>query len=164
MKIELKNIKYAAFASEETHCFEATVYIDGKKSFGVSNDGHGGCDSYYPVKGGVDHPHNRLAEVDAILGLEEIPVSWDKDITINNSLEIVVGDLMNEWLQEKEIKRILKRVCYTKKGAKKGEIYQLSAKFKPTAQTFDQLKKVAWWTPDCVLLNELPLAEVKQYL
>src|SRR3546814_21105562 len=27
MKIELKNVKYAAFASAETNCFQATVYI-----------------------------------------------------------------------------------------------------------------------------------------
>jgi len=164
MKIELKNIKYAAFASEETHCFEATVYIDGKKSFGVSNDGHGGCDSYYPVKGGVDHPHNRLAEVDAILGLEEIPVSWDKDITINNSLEIVVGDLMNDYLQEKEIKRLLKRICYVKPDCKKGEYYRAPASRKPTAKNIELIKQAPWWNPANVLLNELPLAEVKQYL
>ena len=29
MKIELKNVQYAAFASEETNCFEATIYVDG---------------------------------------------------------------------------------------------------------------------------------------
>ena len=31
MKIKIKNIKYAAFQSQETHCFEATVYVDGRK-------------------------------------------------------------------------------------------------------------------------------------
>jgi hypothetical protein len=42
MKIELKNVKYAAFASQETSCFEATVYIDGKRAGKVRNEGHGG--------------------------------------------------------------------------------------------------------------------------
>ena len=46
MKIELKNIKYAAFASEETSCYEATLWVDGKKIGTVSNDGHGGCDNF----------------------------------------------------------------------------------------------------------------------
>ncbi len=45
-KIILKNLKYAAFASEETSCFSATVYVDGKRLCTARNDGHGGCDSY----------------------------------------------------------------------------------------------------------------------
>ena len=31
MKIEIKHVKYSQFASRETNCFEATVYIDGKR-------------------------------------------------------------------------------------------------------------------------------------
>lgn len=50
----LKNLKYAAFASEETHCFEATVYVDGKRFCIASNEGHGGPDRYdaLPPKSG----------------------------------------------------------------------------------------------------------------
>ena len=164
MKIELKNIKHAAFASQETHCFEATVYIDGVKSFGVSNDGHGGCDNYYSVKGGVDHPHNRVAEVDAILGLEKISVEWSKTVTINNSLEIVIGGLVNDWLQAKEIKNVLKRICYVKPDCKRGEIYRVPAKFKPTADRIAQLKTANWWKPEFVVLNELPIEKAAEYL
>jgi len=29
MKIELKNIKHSEFASQETNCYQATIYIDG---------------------------------------------------------------------------------------------------------------------------------------
>ena len=46
MKITVKNVKVAEFASEETLCFEATVYIDGVRAFTAHNDGHGGCDMY----------------------------------------------------------------------------------------------------------------------
>ena len=46
MKVELKNIKYAAFASQETHCFEATLYVDGRRRGTVSNEGHGGSNYY----------------------------------------------------------------------------------------------------------------------
>ena len=42
MKIDLKNLKFAEFASQETNCFSATVYIDGVKATTISNDGHGG--------------------------------------------------------------------------------------------------------------------------
>ena len=44
-KIELKNIKYAAFASQETSCYQGTLYVNGKRFANVSNEGHGGCDS-----------------------------------------------------------------------------------------------------------------------
>jgi hypothetical protein len=44
MKLELKNIKYFASGSQETPCYTATVYVDGKKAIYVDNDGHGGCD------------------------------------------------------------------------------------------------------------------------
>lgn len=49
MEITLKNIKHSEFASHETHCFEATVYIDGKRAFGVENDGQGGPNNYFPL-------------------------------------------------------------------------------------------------------------------
>lgn len=48
MKIELKNLKYAEFASQETHCFEASLYVDGKRIGVVANDGRGGCNGYTP--------------------------------------------------------------------------------------------------------------------
>ena len=44
MKLQLKNIKVAAFASEETHCYQASLYVNGKRAATVSNQGHGGCD------------------------------------------------------------------------------------------------------------------------
>ena len=42
--LEVKNISHYARGSEETPCYNATVYINGKKAIEVSNDGHGGCD------------------------------------------------------------------------------------------------------------------------
>jgi len=44
MLIELRNVKHAAFLSQETEAYTATVYIDGKKAGCVENDGHGGPD------------------------------------------------------------------------------------------------------------------------
>ena len=43
-KLELKNISYYERGSEETPCYNATVYVNGFKAIEVSNDGHGGCD------------------------------------------------------------------------------------------------------------------------
>ena len=43
-KLEVKNISHYARGSEETPCYNATVYINGKKAIEVSNEGHGGSD------------------------------------------------------------------------------------------------------------------------
>lgn len=51
MKLELKNLKRAAFASHETHCYAATVYFNNKRAWLAANDGHGGADYYDPLNG-----------------------------------------------------------------------------------------------------------------
>ena len=48
IKFELRNFKYSAFATQETPCFEAKLYIDGKFIADVRNEGHGGCNYVYP--------------------------------------------------------------------------------------------------------------------
>ncbi len=67
--ITLKNFKHAAFASQETLCFEATVCIEGKKAGHARNDGCGGC-TYVHLDTEFRHldtPENDLeGKVDAI--------------------------------------------------------------------------------------------------
>ena len=68
MKITLKNFKHANFASEETYCFEATVYIDGQKAGHASNSGHGGSTDVHLDEAfrHLDTPENDLeGKVDA---------------------------------------------------------------------------------------------------
>ena len=48
MKIEVRNVKVAKFASQETLCFEAKIVIDDKVVGTVTNAGHGGCNEYHP--------------------------------------------------------------------------------------------------------------------
>ena len=48
MKIELRNVKYFAAGSEETSCFTATVYVDGKKAGTAQNHGTGGPTMVHP--------------------------------------------------------------------------------------------------------------------
>jgi len=50
MKLELKNIKVCKWASEETHCYQAVVYVNGKPAIEVSNEGHGGEDNQDPIE------------------------------------------------------------------------------------------------------------------
>lgn len=46
MKIELKKIYTNERFSEETNCFQAEIWCDGKKVGMCENDGHGGCTNY----------------------------------------------------------------------------------------------------------------------
>jgi hypothetical protein len=50
MKLELKKIKVCKWASEETHCYQATLYRDGVPIIEVSNEGYGGSDSQWAIK------------------------------------------------------------------------------------------------------------------
>ena len=69
MKLELKNIKYFASGSQETPCYTATVYIDGKKAIYVDNDGMV-CDRHHAVEPftwkDVEKVKNYLAQKNAI--------------------------------------------------------------------------------------------------
>ena len=46
MKVEVKNVKIHDELSEETTCFSATLYIDGKQVATVTNRGQGGAHEY----------------------------------------------------------------------------------------------------------------------
>lgn len=96
MKIELKNIKYAAFASQETDCFEASVYLDGKRVGTVSNDGNGGCNDYYPWK--------IKEQIDAYAAT--LPPQVFEDIELQPNADILIGDVLNAYLRLKEHKRM----------------------------------------------------------
>ena len=49
--ITLDKIRHFAPMSEETHCFTATLLVNGKRVGTVSNEGHGGCDLVHFDKG-----------------------------------------------------------------------------------------------------------------
>ena len=49
-KLELKNIKHFKSMSHETPCYNADIFINGKKAIHVSNHGQGACDDHHPLK------------------------------------------------------------------------------------------------------------------
>lgn len=107
MKIELKNIKYAAFASQETLCFSASVYIDGKRVGEVSNEGYGGANYWHPYT--IEQTINKYAETLP-------PVQWE-DVSIQPNAETLIGELMNQWLRRRSEKQLCaKQTCFRKPG------------------------------------------------
>ena len=130
MKLELKNIKHTEWASEETHCYQAALYVDGKPVAIVSNDGHGGCDRDY------DHPKFKgdyRATMKAVHDyFKTLPNTDACDLFpdgMAQQLEYWCAEQINDWLSAKELKRKFKsHVVYQLKGT--GALYQ--TKYHPT--------------------------------
>lgn len=158
MQITLKNVKHVEWNSQETNCFTATVYVDGKRAFLVSNEGHGGCDDHQPLKG------QSREEFREILGkakaFAEKHTFTLGSTTLNHNLDTWIGDLFEEHLAAKQLKNLLKsKLIYRK--ADDGSIRGLAiSKAYPTiAHAIHALRKAKFWNEDNTLLNTLPFDE-----
>ena len=109
LMVELRNVKYAKFASEETPCFEATVWIDGAKAGVVRNDGHGGADMH--------SPHGLRERLEAWAATLP-PWKSESDGEMNaHNCETAVGGLLDDYLLRKEMKRTLaSKVLFAQDG------------------------------------------------
>lgn len=65
MNLSLKNIKYCAWASEETPCFQATLHLDNRPFAHIRNDGKGGADHYDPIHLRGKEWWDKLADIQA---------------------------------------------------------------------------------------------------
>ena len=72
--LSLKNLKFHEDMSEETPCFSADLYKDGKLFAYVKNSGRGGCNDYTPAKGVTHQDVQPLYGLDLdchVMGLAE---------------------------------------------------------------------------------------------
>ena len=159
MKLELKNIKHTEWASEETHCYQAALYVDGKPVAIVSNDGHGGCDRDY------DHPKFKgdyRVTMKAVHDyFKTLPKTDACDIFpdgMAQELEFWCADQVNEFLSVRELKRKFKsHVVYQRKGT--GAInFLYQTKYHPTVTKGEWIiDKQAGVTRR--ILNDMPFDE-----
>ena len=107
MNIELKNVKYSEFASHETHCFEATIYVDGKKAGTAENRGYGAPTSIFPMT-----LHNTLQAY--ALTLPPIQYDEGKHVFLQ-SADGVIDDLVTAWLYARDLKKAMqKRILFVR--------------------------------------------------
>ena len=104
MKIELKNIKTNMALSEETICFSANLYKDGKKVGQVVNRGHGGCHEY-SFGYDVERPMNEWCKAN----LPKWRSKFGDDIEWETDLEMYISELVNDFNINKYMKSLLKR-------------------------------------------------------
>lgn len=96
-QLQLKNIQYAAFASHETHCYSASLYVDGKRVALVDNDGHGGSDR-------VDWL-DKNAEARVIAYFKSLPTFDYHGMALQPDLEQWCCEAVNDHLTRKEASR-----------------------------------------------------------
>ena len=117
MKLELKNIKHTSWASEETHCYQASLYVDGEAVAIVSNDGHGGCDRDYAHPKFKGEYRSKMEEVHESFSVSHHPLHFSYEnadgVMIHGSspqtLEGWCCDAVNDWLSARELKSKLKK-------------------------------------------------------
>jgi hypothetical protein len=156
--IEIRNLKVAKFASEETTCFQARVYFGGKLIGVASNEGHGGPTCVHATVGYDDkayHAANAWAAKQA------------KGETFDGHLVDLIDDLVDEQILRKDVISTLKR-SFKKKVIflnKAGELMNCGPR-KGWALDIDQLiRSVALRHPEAVILNSLPFDQaVERYI
>ena len=152
--IELKNIKHIAWMSEETHCYQATLYVDGVKWGIVSNAGHGGCDDFY----GETRSDGDLRALNDQIKETYAPYEYE-GTTLKQNLEMVCGDLVNQWLRDKDFNRAIKsKVLFTKPDVR--GVWQLGFKKPKTLWMMLDVMKAKY--PQYTYLADLPVDQAKE--
>lgn len=120
MNIELKGLKINNSFSEETICFMADLYVNGKKIAYAKNDGRGGCTFYSHYEG----KRELLEQVEKFC--KSLPKQKTDFGEFEQNLESYIDELVNNELIKKEQKKI-EKLCDTHivYGNPKGYSYKL---------------------------------------
>ena len=151
MNLEMKAIKYSEWASQETYCYQANVYLDGKPFTMVSNDGHGGCD--------MDYSHNKfkgdyratMKKVDEYF--KSLPNTDPCEYFpegIEQTFERWCHDQVCTYLYRKDLKKALKKNKVVKRKNDEGKM----SLYDYGINVLSDAIKHRW--PEAIILNDLP--------
>lgn len=156
-EFEIRNFKHLESRSEETNCFSAVLYVNGKKMADCGNSGHGGSTD---VK---FFPQYREMEREIKEFLKTQPKIKFGNYEFDRTLDYIVDELVEELLKAKNFKKILKRTgkslifrdtqgTYYQIGWKKHTVDELLK----TPSGRDRLKKTiaSHVTDGTILINE----------
>lgn len=146
MKLELKNIHHYPRMSEETNCYEASLWIDGVKIGTVSNRGTGGGDDFHGDQRAYAEANRRAACLPPIVyGEHEYP----------QTVESICGEVLESWIAERALDKELKRAVLFKLGV---GIMSIAYKGKKPADAA-LIEHVKAKHPNVPILNTLPRPE-----
>lgn len=157
--IELRGIKVLLSMSEETNCYEATLYVDGQKWARVGNAGHGGCDDVHPIAPRTWEDIKAL-EARIAATFDPLPNEFDGD-PLKMDLELLCGTIVDDHIVEKEAAKVTKgKVAFFKTPPVDGTrapLYTMTAKGRPVEEGVAHVRKTY---PESVILNELTGADL----
>ena len=173
--IEIKNLKLNTHFSQETHCFTATVYIDGKRAFSAENEGRGGPSNYHPYGKPRKAGANRDAQLSDFRNAmsdarreaaryieakgEDYDWATDRFADTDELIGWVITDLINEIELLKEMRENLKKyVCSYDKSTREITKWKTT----PIQSNIDPLKKYCEKMP-YIWLNELSESEALKH-
>ena len=128
-RITLKSLKHAAYLSEETLAFTATVYFDGQRIGQGRNDGHGGCTDVDPSSA-IERERFNAAR-------DEIKAHPDADQYC--SMDFLVSCAVDRDLRLRDDKRLVKAGKIAWVDSKKPS-HVISIKWKAVAAGWPQTK------------------------
>ena len=151
MNLEMKAIKFSEWASEETYCYQANVYLDGKPFAMVSNDGHGGCDREYShnkFKG--DYRATREKVDDYFKSLPNTDPCEYFPEGLEQTFERWCHDQVCTYLYRKDLKKALKKNKVVKRKNDEGKM----SLYDYGINVLSDAIKHRW--PEAIILNDLP--------
>lgn len=153
MKITIKNLKIAAFASDDSVCYACTVYVDGQRAFTAKNEGQGGFNLYDPVNAAG---RTLLADAEAYaralppfpseFGVEPLPMDLESLLA-----EIIELDQTETWITRQMRQKTL---FLEKPTLSRGEYRYFNRPW--DARLAEGLRT---HYPDLIVLNDLPLQQ-----
>jgi len=125
-RVKLKNIKFSEWNSEETNCFQSDIYFDNKKVGFCSNEGRGGNTHCQWISVDTKEKFREMEEYCKTLPDIKYKIEGHEEFTIKSDIENVVDRIFEEWLEEKEDKKMEKNfdkgICFGTKHQ-----YQISS-------------------------------------
>lgn len=100
-EFELKKIKFLESRSNETNCFEAILYVNGKKLADCGNTGQGGPTDVHFFPESIDLGR----EIEAFLKKQPKITPKGFNFQLDFTLEYIVDDLVEECLKAQNIKK-----------------------------------------------------------
>ena len=167
-ELMLKSIKHAAFASEETHCYSARLYLRGKPAAEMRNEGGGGPDLIDPLGEWQGRERELSGEIRAALEATGYISEWeagmrglglpDYSAADESGLALIEGwacEEINKHLMGKRLKSEMSRAALIYHD---GELITLKypGKGKPDQRLYDSAREKR---PSVKILNEMPFAE-----
>ena len=153
MDLKLKAIKYCEFASEETFCFRANLYLNNKPFAVISNDGRGGCDRVIYHDKFVGDFHKTLKNIENYFKTLPKIVCEIFPSGFEQSLECWCAEEISKHIDTMVLNKLLKANILYKND---GKIFQFNKKKYTALQIINHINKEF---PDAIILNNIDKAE-----